>query len=61
MRNRVPYAAVHEYGGTISPRGAPISIRASAPIGRAVERQEDAIIDALGDGIDRVAERHGFH
>lgn len=58
--SRLPYAPVHEYGGTISPRGTPIAIRASAPVTREVEARQEKIIDAVGDGIERAAKRAGF-
>src|SRR5688572_25988668 len=32
VRSQLPYAGVHEFGGTISPRGTPITIRRSAPV-----------------------------
>src|SRR5687768_14091777 len=49
VRSRLPYAAVHEYGGTISPRGTDILIQRSEPVTRAVERQTDTVVRELGD------------
>ncbi len=61
VRSRLPQAAVHEYGGTIRPRGAPIAIRRSAPMGRALRDSHEEVTDMLGDGLDNVATRHGWH
>lgn len=60
VRSNLPYAAVHEYGGTISPRGADILIRRSEPITRAVERQADTVVREIGDGIERAALQSGW-
>lgn len=60
VRSRLPYAAVHEWGGTIRPRGVPIDIRRSAPVSQAVERNADRIVEELGDRIEGLARRHGF-
>lgn len=51
----VPYAAVHEWGGTIAPRGTPIRIRRSEPVGKALEAQSAAVVDELGALFDRLA------
>lgn len=61
VRSPLPYAGVIEYGGTISPRGVPILIQRQAPITRAIERERDAIVERLGDGIEEAARRAGFH
>jgi hypothetical protein len=60
VRNPVPYAGVHEYGGTITPRGVPILIQRSAPITRAIEMETDAIVDDIADGIDEATRRLGW-
>jgi hypothetical protein len=60
VRSPLPYAKVHEYGGVIRPRGAPIEIQRSAFVGRAIDSKADAVVEMLADGIDRVARRHGF-
>src|SRR5437868_4119131 len=57
----LPYAPVIEFGGTIRPKGSPITIRPYEPVQRAVERQRDAIVDHLADGIEAAARRHGWH
>jgi phage gpG-like protein len=61
VRSPLPYAAVHEFGGTIRPRGAPIRIRRSEMVTGALERNRDRIANALLDGLDDVARRHGWH
>lgn len=60
VRSALPYAGVIEFGGTISPRGTPITIQRSAPITRAVQRQTDSIVEHVGDAIDTAARRAGW-
>ncbi len=60
VRSSLPYAGVQEFGGTIRPRGTPMHIRGRHFVGRAVDHQADTIVDAIGDGIDRLAVAHGF-
>jgi phage gpG-like protein len=57
----LPYAPVIEFGGTIRPKGTAIKIRRYEPVMRAAERQRDAIVDHLGDGIEAAARRTGWH
>jgi phage gpG-like protein len=61
VRSRLPYAAVHEFGGTIRPKGAPITIKPHPAPTRALEAAADRIVDSIGDGIERVAGRNGWH
>lgn len=61
VRSNLPYAGVVEFGGTIRPRGTPITIRRYEPIQRAVEQQRDQIVESLGDGIEDAARRTGWH
>lgn len=61
VRSRLPYAAVHEFGGTISPKGSPITIRASGAVTGALRDKEDAIVDRVADAIDKLAVQHGWH
>jgi phage gpG-like protein len=61
VRSPLPYAAVQEYGGTIRPAGVPIHIKRHEFVARALDRQRDKVIDALGDGIERAAARNGWH
>ena len=60
VRSRLPYAAVHEFGGTIAPRGTPFTIKATPAVTRSLDKNAERIVDKLGDGIDRVADRNGF-
>jgi phage gpG-like protein len=58
--SRLPYAGVHEWGGTIAPRGVPIEIDRARYVGRALHDQLDAFMERLEHNIDAVAARHGF-
>jgi phage gpG-like protein len=60
VRSRLPYAAIHEYGGTINPKGTTIHIRESAPIRKAIDAKANQIVDDIADGIERLAKRHGW-
>lgn len=60
VRSPLPYAAVHEFGGTIRPKGAPIAIRGSHMVYGALDNKRDAVIDALGDGIENAARHNGW-
>lgn len=57
----VPYAPVLEYGGTIEPKGTPIKIRRYETVTKAVIRQQEAIVDHIGDAMDDAARRAGWH
>lgn len=61
VRSKLPYAGVVEWGGTIRPRGVPIEFQRRQPIGRALERRQDQIIEKVADGIDDIARRNGWH
>ncbi len=61
VRNRVPYAGVHEFGGTIAPKGTPFQITAHPAASLALELNADRIVESIGDGLDDVAARHGWH
>jgi phage gpG-like protein len=61
VRSPLPYAGVIEYGGSISPKGTPITIRKFEPITRAVERRKDAIVEDIGDAIESAAKRAGWN
>jgi hypothetical protein len=56
----LPQAGWLEFGGTIRPRGVPITIKGSGFVGRAVEDHADQIVEDIGDGIDRAARRAGW-
>lgn len=60
VRNRVPYAGVIEFGGTISPKGTPFTIAAQPSMTRALEDNTDQIVEAIGDALEAVARRHGW-
>lgn len=61
VRSRLEYAAVHEYGGTISPRGVDILIKRSEPVTRAVERETDTIVRELAAGMEIAAQNSGWN
>jgi phage gpG-like protein len=61
VRSRLPYAGVQEFGGRIAPRGTPITIKATPAVTRSLDKNAERIVDKLGDGIDKVAARNGFH
>lgn len=56
----LPYAGWIEHGGTIRPRGVPITIRGAGMVGRAVEDHADQIVEDIADGIERAARRAGW-
>jgi phage gpG-like protein len=60
VRSKLPYAGVIEFGGTISPKGTPITIRKYEPITRAVERRKDELVEDIGDAIESAAKRAGW-
>ena len=57
----LPQAGVHEFGGTISPRGVPIEIKRSRALGRAVDRNTADIEEKVGRLFESLARRSGFH
>jgi bacteriophage HK97-gp10 putative tail-component len=59
VRSRLPYARFIEFG--FHPRGGETFVEGTNPIGRAVERQEDRIVDGIGDAVDHAATRLGWH
>jgi phage gpG-like protein len=60
VRSPLPYAAVHEYGGTIYPHGGPVTIRRSEYVGLAMERNQEKVMRALETGFAAVARRNGW-
>jgi len=54
------YAPVHEWGGTIRPRGTPIEIEGKHFMRSAVDDKTERIEEHLGDLLDGIADRHGF-
>jgi phage gpG-like protein len=61
VRSRLPYAGVVEYGGTIDPRGAPITFGRRLIVTKAAEREADRVVDEIGSSIEEIARRHGWH
>ena len=59
--SRLPQAGVLHFGGTIRPRGVPITFPARPVISLALDRQTDRIVDDLGDAIEQAARRVGWH
>lgn len=55
IRSPLPYAQPIHWGW---PRR---NIRANPFIERAIEEKGEALVDALGDGIEELARRHGFN
>lgn len=60
VKSRVPYAGVHEFGGTIKPRGTEIKIRATPAATRALESKEDRIVRLVEDALDDLARKYGW-
>jgi hypothetical protein len=60
IRSRLPYAGVQHWGGTISPRGAPIEIRRTEFITRAIGAREEFIVDDLGNAVETAAKKTGW-
>ena len=61
IRSQLPYARVHEFGGTVAPRGTPITISASRMVYGAIDEQKVATESRLICGMERMVRRHGFH
>jgi hypothetical protein len=59
--SRLPQAGVLHFGGTIRPRGVPITFPARPVVSEALDRNTDRIVDALGDAVEVAAERLGWH
>jgi phage gpG-like protein len=57
----LPYAGWLEFGGTIRPRGVPITIRGAGMVQRAVDDHADEIVEDIADGFDRAAYKAGWH
>jgi hypothetical protein len=58
--SRLPQAGVLHWGGTIRPRGVPITFARRPVILTAVEHQSDRIVNAYGDAVDQAAHRAGW-
>lgn len=57
----LPYAGVVHFGGTIQPRGTPITFKPTEFISHAVDRSTDRLVDEIGDAIETSALRAGWH
>jgi phage gpG-like protein len=57
----LPYAGVVHWGGTIRPRGVPITFKPTEFVTRAAEDHADELVDDIGDGVERAARRAGWH
>lgn len=58
--SRLPQAAVLHWGGTIRPRGVPITFPRRAVISEALDTQTNEILADVGEAIDRAARRAGW-
>jgi hypothetical protein len=59
--SRLPQAGVLHFGGTIRPRGVPITFKPRPVVSDALDRRTDEIVDALGDAVDTAARKAGWH
>jgi hypothetical protein len=59
--SRLPQAGVLHWGGTIRPRGAPITFSARPVISEALDRNTDRLVDDMGDAVEQAARRAGWH
>lgn len=59
VRNRVFYSRFIEFG--FKPGGRDTVVPGQNPIGRAIEQQEDKIVDGLGDAIENASRKLGWH
>jgi hypothetical protein len=53
-----PGGAVHEFGGTIAPKGTPITITADRYAEQAGQQQADRVADAAEARVDRALQKH---
>lgn len=60
VRSPLPYAAVHEWGGTIRPRGTPFHIKRSEFVGRAQDRNAEKVGRILETGFAAIARVNGW-
>jgi hypothetical protein len=56
VRSALAHAPIVEYRRS----GTPAQMRNTAPVGRALEAKEDAVVEALAEGFDRLAKRNGW-
>ncbi|MGI8593938.1 MAG: hypothetical protein ACR2ML_06155 [Solirubrobacteraceae bacterium] len=60
IRFTAPYAKVVHWGGTIRPRGAPITFRRRPFLADAAEAQMDEFVDELERELDGIFARNGY-
>lgn len=60
IRDTLPYAPVHEFGGTIRPKGTPIKIEGKHFVYDAIDAQKDDIIAKLTEAFGPWARRYGW-
>ena len=60
VSSNLPYAPVVEWGGTIQPRGVPITFPRTRMLGRSVEQNTDDIEEQIGRLFDGIARTNGF-
>lgn len=60
IRSRLPYANVIHWGGRTGPQRT-TRIQANPFLSRAIEQHADQVVDAMGDAVDRAADRAGWH
>lgn len=58
--SNLPQSKVLHWGGTIRPRGVPITFRPRPVVQDAVDRRENEIVEDLGDAVDRAARKVGW-
>lgn len=58
--SRLPQAGVLHWGGTIRPRGVPITFRARPVVSEALDRQTDRLVEDLGDAVEKAARATGW-
>lgn len=61
VMTRHPGARANEFGDTISPKGAPITLPERSMLRGALTQQAPVVIRAIEVGFERLARRHGFH
>lgn len=58
--SRLPQAGVLHWGGTIRPRGVPITFKPRPVVMDAAEHQADRIVKDVGDAIETAARKAGW-
>ncbi len=59
--SRLPQAGVLHFGGTIRPRGVPITFPPRPVVSQALDRMTDRIVEELGDAVEKAARSVGWH